>query len=164
MDDDQQTGWLNEYVPYASGRLLRKLGANRDIPWVKRYEVLYPLARALKFNPDDLSLSSLEIIDRMIHPLGDVLNALGEDWVTVVDEERHLEVVREATRGLDPPALHQAIIDFRCGRERVNCEAREVVGILRAILERQLASRLVRLFSGVSKRKPTQTADFGAGR
>jgi len=148
---DNQTLWLTEYLTFASARLLSRLGASKNAPWVKRYEVLYALARALGFNPDDLSLTALRVLDGMVQPLGDAMNAHGDDWVSLLHEQEHHRIVAAATQDLTLGQMEQAISDFRCGRERVNCEAREAADALRAILDRKLATQLVKVFASQSR-------------
>ena len=145
-EDAVDLEWLNSPIEFASPLLLARLGVTKP-GRVLRHQVLNPLARRLRFNPDDLHATGMHVLNWMVIPLGDKLRAAGDNWVTFFDEGMHLEVAHAAIDPLDCHDLHKAIIQFRCGHKPVKCTADQVDEARRTILGESLAVRLAKVFN-----------------
>jgi len=135
--------WLNEFVQ-VRGHLARALEL-RNGEFNKRFEALYSLARALRFNPDNLGWTALSVLDAMLQPLGDALAMGSRSWIDDVDSDLHNRVCQRATANLPLHVIIDAIDEFRYGKVCLDrTQARNVPQELRAMLAKQLSIKLLK--------------------
>jgi len=135
--------WLNERIDIPD-QLARALGV-RYGSFSKRYEAMYPLARALKFDTERLNRPAWSVLDAMLQPLGDALAVGSKSFVDDVESDLHTRVCRAATADLTLDTVDAAINEFRFGKVWLDrTQARDVSRELRAMLAKQLSVRLLK--------------------
>jgi hypothetical protein len=144
--------WLDEIIPVVPALYERVVGGKFGPLHTRRVELLYPLVRQLGFRSEALTQVGLEVIDKMISPLGDVLNARNIDWVSLLDQDEHHFVARRCVEDLEIEDVARAIVEFRCGDSPLRCKASEAKDALAKILEDRLAGRLAKFFAASPKK------------
>lgn len=117
-------------------------------PGPSRFTTLLGIARHLKLDPEKIDNEGFYVLDRLVSPLGDVLEEDPGDWVSDVLALRGDHVAREAVGDITSlDALHGALVQFGFQNSVIGRapRVRHLLEELREALIRELARRVYQL-------------------